>query len=492
MSIFAICVKVLVFPAEHSTDFEVHRHWKALTHTLPLSEWYSDTSSIHTLDYPPAFAYLEYALSHAVRPFDPLIVNISSHDYASVKAKKIMRATVLLTDLPFVFASHHLAETLTISGNSLGYERILALTLLTPGLLLVDNIHFQYNALFISFLFLTLSYLIRHQITRACVSFSLLLNLKHTFLPIVPTVAIYILSISTSNNLFQTVRRLTFPATATISVFIFIWFPFLLRPETLPHIYSRLFPFNRGLLHANWPANFWAIYASLDKFLTLVVDPIRKSDAITTGIIGARVPFAILPNPSPTTCTTLVLVAITYPLIRLARNPTKDNLMCSTVISMLAAFMFGWHVHEKAVLPPLLTLGAYAVSTKRESLIDAFMWLSLAGQFALLELVRYPAESLYYVFHLLTYHILAFGLFISGQLTWKRKLLLAYAVCMPFLEFYAGVLGGHKIMFGDRMPFMPIMSVALFSSAGICASMISLYGYALREGMDAIRTVKDT
>ena len=70
---------------------------------------------------------------------------------------------------------------------------------------------------------------------------------------------------------------------------------------------ARLFPFARGLCHAYWAPNIWALYSFADRIL-LVIAPYfglaidrNAITSVTRGLVGDTA-FAILPNITPRTC----------------------------------------------------------------------------------------------------------------------------------------------------------------------------------------------
>lgn len=480
--LLSLSLKLLLFPTRASTDMEVHRHWKALVHSTPPSMWYRDETSIWTLDYPPLFAYFEYFLSHLARIFTPQMLTLRADTYHPTQSDhNFLRATVLLSEPLLLYATFRLATTLLNFTSppktpTLKRSIAIALVLLSPGLTLIDNIHFQYNALPLSFFLLTLSHIHPSHPSPQIPTFLfvLTLHLKQTLLPLTPPIALHLLSttLKSSPSLKHLLATLTALILTSLLTLTLLWAPFYTTPplQTLKHILNRLFPFSRGLLHAYWPPNLWALYASLDKLLTFLNFPTRPVDIDpASGHIGARNPFAVLPNPIPATCTAILLALLIPVLIVLVKRPTK--FLPAIVYTALASFLVGWHVHEKAILIPLLPLAVFAAVSDDPRVVHAFLWLSLAGQFALFPLLQGGQESVFKVAHFVAYHAFAFAALLRpGKWRWSGRFLVPYAVGCVVLELYSGIGGGHRAFFGDRLPFLPLMLVSIYGAGGVCVA----------------------
>lgn len=208
----ALGLRLLLLPSYHSTDMEVHRNWLAITHSLPLSEWYFDQGSEWTLDYPPFFAWFQWVLAQPARILCPALLQLDNLNYAAWPAKLYLRSTVIVSELVYVAAVWALARrsssiaqaepdglqddemVVAPSSSSNGFtatpaapvnrhsavpspeirdaphqlvqqarwtpeERrairmvLFASLLLHPGLIFVDHIHFQYNGFLFGVLF---------------------------------------------------------------------------------------------------------------------------------------------------------------------------------------------------------------------------------------------------------------------------------------------------------------------------------------------------
>ncbi|CAL4140276.1 unnamed protein product, partial [Meganyctiphanes norvegica] len=179
-TVFAIsCFKLLLLPAYHSTDFEVHRNWLALTHSLPFHKWYYENTSEWTLDYPPFFAWFEWTLSKVAAVFDVSMLNVNQLSYASPMTVLFQRLSVIITDLILAYAAKLCAEENCVSNKWRSYP--------LARLALVVHI-FMMNITI-----LPAKHLWNGQELEGAFWFSVLLNLKHIYLYIAPAYFVYLL-----------------------------------------------------------------------------------------------------------------------------------------------------------------------------------------------------------------------------------------------------------------------------------------------------------
>ena len=107
-----------------------------------------------------------------------------------------------------------------------------------------------------------------------------------------------------------------------------------------------MFPFSRGLVHSFWAPNLWAIYLTLDKILAQLFRSILMLQSQTESTSTLK----LLPNISPSF--TLILIGI-FILPVLYSVVRKNNFGLHICGCGLTFFMFGFHVHEKAITPYL-------------------------------------------------------------------------------------------------------------------------------------------
>ena len=140
--------------------------------------------------------------------------------------------------------------------------------LLSPGLLIIDHIHFQYNGFLYGLLILSLVWAKKKPLASGLL-FAALLCLKHIYLYLAPAYFVFLLRAyclgpkSIFHIKFGEALKL---GTGIIAVFGAAFGPFAYWDQ-IPQLLNRLFPFSRGLCHAYWAPNIWALYSFTDRLL---------------------------------------------------------------------------------------------------------------------------------------------------------------------------------------------------------------------------------
>lgn len=305
--------------------------------------------------------------------------------------------------------------------------------------------------------------------------FIILLNLKHLYVYIAPAYIIWLLK-SYCLNSGKFFKRLCTLGFIVLAVLTASFGPFVTQ---LPQVISRLFPFKRGLVHSYWAANGWALYIGAEKVLSVIWKHLgwlkdTKSAVMTGGLVQEQ-SFLILPTPTPLVTFLLTFLAILPALWCLLCKESyvnSKNFIRCIVLCALSSFMFGWHVHEKAILTAVMPLCVLAAINKEDARI--FIILSSAGHTALLPLL-YPNNLFSLKLLLLLTYMLSSILVLTKQ--HLRPLLRLhewlYIIPLPLITFYEVVL--HKLLFSDKLPFLPLAFTSIYCAIGITYCWILYY-----------------
>lgn len=527
----------------------------------------------HTLDYPPTFALFEYFLANTYAT--TLVDNecfdmyISDEDSRAVGYDCVVfqRCTVIFVgDLFLLIGAWLLSRvyfsvslTNTVDTNAIeSFQAMVSFSLVigNSGLLLLDHIHFQYNGMCLGILLISLACLIRGMdettgrakcqeatVSSSCVwemigglIFAALLTVKHLYITLVPIYLCYLFrKFCFIEHHFEDERRvLVFSwkrllslGSGVIVTLMLPFIPFLINwsfqdsvpqsdwQQTISEILSRMFPWERGLVHEYWAGNVWALLLFIEKIT-------RYTKMVILGIsTGDR--YRIVDCISPGISTLCVFLALTPSLqctwhVASARHihvrARKDAFLYCICYTSLTVFLLGYHIHEKMIMTCILPMTFIGVVSSEGAQI--YMRLATLGIFGLLPLLHNPKDiflkgTLFCVQLCSTFYcIKAMGDWRSAynqrdeygksvrhevsEVSWIRsawKLSLSTSNAdykavgiMMLILLYSEVI--HPTLCGlSCMEFLPLMTISVFCSVGFITCWLQC-GRFLLEASSAL------
>jgi len=309
-------------------------------------------------------------------------------------------------------------------------------------------------------------------------------SFKHIYVYVAPAYFVYLLrSYCMTPQARPNLQNFLSLANAVIVVFVFSLGPFILMGQTA-QLLSRLFPFTRGLNHAYWAPNAWALVTALDRVLLRFAKGtganinvnISGVSATSRGLVGDTI-FAVLPNIRPIQT---FLITLAFQLIFLTKLwfvPTYRSFLTAMTLCGYASFMFGWHVHEKAVLLILIPLSLLAGDS--HAMFRTYLIATVAGIYGLFPLLFTPAEN----FVEIAYSIIWGALCLQplNQKTYDIPSTLssvildhlerAYLLGFGLLQLIVTLLNARA---QQSLEFLPLLLTSVYCSVGLSWAFIRL------------------
>lgn len=197
------------------------------------------------------------------------MVRVYNLGYDSWETVYFQRFSVIITELLLVYALQMFIDSSPLQSKRAAQVAALSVVL-SPGLLIIDHIHFQYNGFMYGILVVSLVLArCKSTLLQSGLVFGALLCFKHIYLYLAPAYFVFLLRAYclSARSIFQ-IKFLNCVklGLGLAGIFGAAFGPFALM-EQIPQLLSRLFPFSRGLCHAYWAPNVWALYSLADRVL---------------------------------------------------------------------------------------------------------------------------------------------------------------------------------------------------------------------------------
>jgi alpha-1,3-glucosyltransferase len=162
-------------------------------------------------------------------------------------------------------------------------------------------------------------------------------------------------------------------------------------------------------------------------------------------------------------------------LVKLFIQPSWEIFIGAVTLCGYASFLFGWHVHEKAILLVIIPFSLVALKDRRY--LGAFRPLAVAGHVSLFPLLftqaEYLIKTVYTVFWLVLF-LLVFDRVAPAAnqrrvFMLDRFSLLYIAISIPLIV-YSSLL--HRMVFGQKFEFLPLMFISSYSAIGVFGSWL--------------------
>ncbi|XP_058123969.1 probable dolichyl pyrophosphate Man9GlcNAc2 alpha-1,3-glucosyltransferase [Anopheles ziemanni] len=455
-------------------DYEAQRHWQEVTVNLPVTDWYRNTTDNDLLywglDYPPLTAYHSYLVGTWARftQRESFVALHTSRGIGTEKHKHFMRNTVLLADVllyipAMLFALHAIRRRLSKT-IPVREEFLLALAVLYPGQILIDNGHFQYNNISLALCTLAVVAIGEKATLLGAILFCLALNYKQMELYHALPFFFYLLrdcfsgvhsNATTGRRLLSGLKKLSLLGVTVLATFGILWLPWLRSIESLGQLVHRIFPVARGVFEDK-VSNVWCVVNVLVKL---------KNFPVTTMAL-----ICLL-------CTALAVLPSGIHLL-LQKTPNMRSFLYSLAVTALGFFLFSFQVHEKSILlaalPVVLLLPAEPLASYWLLQVSTFSMLpllhkdGLMGAYLGLTLVSLTLPRLTAAFESSsnprpTYDVLHVGYLLRGSVDRTQLAVLT-------ILFYASLAGQGALLLGflylpppAHLPFLYPLAISAYS-----------------------------